>query len=178
MKNLSLITVAITLSFSVQSVTLAQIFEDVLSEPESVQQVADIALLGDSNVVIELLDGEEIVHKFSLAGPDVQVASGAGFIFKVADLNSPTVGGLIGDEEVSFAGDLQLITIPLNPEESQITSTRVTALNALVEIRTETSVDTLEWEPIVAPKREDLPLNQRAEYIREIQEKLRKRRGQ
>ncbi|MXW32269.1 MAG: hypothetical protein F4100_04770 [Rhodothermaceae bacterium] len=178
MKNLSLITVAITLSFSVQSVTLAQIFEDVLFEPESVQQVADIALLGDSNVVIELLDGEEIVHKFSLAGPDVQVASGAGFIFKVDDLNSPTVGGLVGGEEVSFAGDLQLITMPLDPETSPISHTRVTALNALVEIRTETAVETLEWEPIVAPKREDLPLNQRAEYIREIQEKVRIRRGQ
>ena len=178
MKNLFLITVALTLSFSVQSVTLAQIFEDVLSEPESVQQVADIALLGDSNVVIELLDGEEIVHKFSLAGPDVQVASGAGFVFAVNDLNSPTVGGLVGDKEVSFAGDLQLISIPLDPEMSSITHTRVTAFNALVEIRTETAVETLEWEPIVAPKREDLPLNQRAEYIRAIQEKVRKRRGQ
>lgn len=178
MKNLSLITVAITLSFSVQSVTLAQIFEDVLSEPESVQQVADIALLGDSNVVIELLDGEEIVHKFSLAGPDVQVASGAGFIFAVNDLNSPTVGGLVGDEEVSFAGDLQLITMPLDPETSPITHTRVTALNALVEIRTEMTADTLAWEPIVAQKMEDLPLNQRADYIRAIQEKVRIRRGQ
>ncbi|MDE2644503.1 MAG: hypothetical protein OXI05_01505 [Bacteroidota bacterium] len=165
-------------SFSVQSVTLAQIFGDVLSEPESVQQVADIALLGDSNVVIELLDGEEIVHKFSLAGPDVQVASGAGFIFKVDDLNSATVGGLVGDEEVAFAGDLQLITMPLGPETSPITHTRVTALNALVEIRTETAVETLEWEPIAAPQKEDHPPNQRADYIREIQEKVRIRRGQ
>ena len=178
MKNLFLIAMAFTLSVLAPPATLAQIFEDVLSEPESVQQVADIALLGDSNVVIELLDGEEIVHKFSLAGPDVQVASGAGFIFAVNDLNSPTVGGLVGDEEVSFAGDLQLITMPLDPETSPITHTRVTALNALVEIRTETAVETLEWEPIVAPKREDLPLNQRAEYIREIQEKVRIRRGQ
>lgn len=178
MKNLFLITIALTLSVLVPPVTLAQIFEDVLSEPENVQQVADIAVMGDSNVVVELLDGEEIVYKVSLAGPDVQIASGAGFIFAVNDLNSPTVGGLVGDEEVAFAGDLQLITMPLDPEESQITSTRVTVLNALVEIRTETAVETLEWEPIVAPKREDLPLNQRAEYIREIQEKVRIRRGQ
>lgn len=178
MKNLFLITIALTLSVLVPPATLAQIFEDILSEPEGVQQIADIAVMGDSNVVVELLDGEEIVHKFSLAGPDVQIASGAGFIFKVNDLNSPTVGGLVGDEEVAFAGDLQLITMPLDPETSSITHTRVTALNALVEIRTETAVETLEWEPIVAPKREDLPLNQRAEYIREIQEKVRIRRGQ
>ena len=84
----------------------------------------------------------------------------------------------MGDEEVSFAGDLQLVTMPLNPDTSQITHTRVTALNALVEIRTETAVETLEWEPIVAPKREDLPLNQRADYIRAIQEKVWIRRGQ
>ena len=96
-----------------QSVTLAQIFKDVVSEPESLQQIADIAVTGDSSVVVELLDGQEIVYKFSLAGPDVQVASGAGFVFKINDLNSPTVGGLLGDEETSFAGDLQLTPYPL-----------------------------------------------------------------
>ena len=82
MKNLFLIAVALTLSFSVQSVTLAQIFEDVLSEPESVQQVADIALLGDRNVVIELLDGENIVHKFSLAGPTYRLQAEQGLFSK------------------------------------------------------------------------------------------------
>lgn len=96
-----------------QSVTLAQIFKDVVSEPESLQQIADIAVTGDSSVVAELLDGQEIVYKFSLAGPDVQVASGAGFVFEINDLNSPTVGGLLGDEETSFAGDLQLTPYPL-----------------------------------------------------------------
>ncbi len=139
MKKSFLLTTALTLSFLVQPVTLAQIFEDVLSEPEDVQQIADIAVMGDSSVVVELLDGQEIVYKFFLAGPDVQVASGAGFVFEINDLNSPTVGGLLGDEETSFAGDLQLITVPINPDTSQITHTRVTALNAFVEIRTETA---------------------------------------
>ncbi len=94
------------------------------------------------SVVVELLEGEDLIRKFSLAGPDVQIASGAGFVFAVNDLNSSTVRGLVGDEAVSFTGDLQLITVFLNPEESPTIHTRVTAPNALVKIRTETALNT------------------------------------
>ncbi len=163
------------------SVTAAQTPDRALSTSESpgmLQQIADITVLGDSGVVIEILDKESgsVTQKVVLGGPNVKLTSGLGEAFKVNDLNSPSVAALLEDNAAVFLGDLELTTTASNPDSSKSDYWRVTAYNALVEIRTERVADSQVQKPAVSLG--ERPLNQRAEHIRAVLEEVRRRRSQ
>lgn len=149
------------------------------SEPPGIlQQTADITVFGDSGVVVVRLGKEGVAtQRFVLAGPNVRLIGSLGEVFSVGDLNSPGVAGVLEGDTAVFLGDLELIAAPMNPDASQSAYWRVTAYNALVEIRTTESVSNSYFQkPSVSSG--EIPLNQRAEHIRAVLEEVRESRNQ
>ncbi len=137
-----------------------------------IRQVAKITLLGDRGVEVERQEGDE-AKTVVLAGPYVTIEGLPGEAFAVDDLNSPGVGGLLGEgATVTFAGDFELTFEPLHSGESEAANTRITVYNALIEIHTE-EVEELSGQGRAGSSDEyERPLNQTAEYIRALRDKV------
>jgi len=136
--------------------------------------------LGGKAVEIELLSNKEGLppKKRRLAGPYVQIDSAPGEVFQIDDINSATVAGVVGKDDVTFYGDLILTSVERSDQSHVSNSFRVHVYDALVEIRTNwisapDSVDQVSQRQA----RQAVPLNQQGDFIRRMKEKAKKRRN-
>ena len=96
----------------------------------TLQQFADITVLGDSAVVIEQLDKDSVTQKVVLSAPSVKLTGRLGEVFYVGDRNSPPSGFLLEGNAVAYLGDLELQTTTVNPDSSKSDYWRVTVYNS------------------------------------------------
>lgn len=144
-----------------------------------IQQEATITLFGEKGVVIESLSKDGVLNKFGLGGPGVLVNSLPGEVFAISDKNSPSVGGVLGEDDVTFYGDLTLSSSKW--DEQAPNHFQVHVYDALVELRT---VQISEADLVnQAPQRlersvdREVPLNQQGDFIRRMKEEAKKRRN-
>ncbi len=144
----------------------------------TLQQFADITVLGDSAVVIEQLDKDSVTQKVVLSAPSVKLTGRLGEVFYVGDRNSPPSGFLLEGNAVAYLGDLELQTT-VNPDSSKSDYWRVTVYNSLVEIRTELVTNSHAQKNPTGSLGVDVELlNQGAEHTRAVVEEIRRRRNQ
>lgn len=144
-----------------------------------IQQEASITLFGEKGVVIESLSKDGVLNKVTLAGPDVKVFSFPGEVFAINDINSPSVRGVLGQDDVTFYGDLILSSSKWGEPVSD--HYQVHVYDALVELRTvqiseADFVDQVPQRPDISLDRE-IPLNQQGDFIRHMKELAKKRRN-
>lgn len=144
-----------------------------------IQQEATITTFGEKGVVLELLVDDGVIRKVELAGPRVLVNSLLGEAFTIDDINSPSVGGVLGEDDVTFFGDLTLSSSKW--DEQAPNHFQVHVYDALVELRTvqiseADSVKQVFQRPERSLDRE-VPLNQQGDFIRSIKEQAKKRRN-
>lgn len=158
----------------------AQVTLDELSEENTalIQQEATITIFGEKGVLIERLkDGGR--RKVTLAGPTVRVISSPGEVFAIRDINSHTPLGVLGQDDVTFYGNLILSSKKLGERISD--SFQVHVYDALVELRTvqvseADLVDQVPQRPERSLDRE-VPLNHQVDFIRYMKELAKKRRS-
>ena len=156
------------------SVAIGQTPDAERTAPEmpDIRQVAFITLLGDRGVVVEQQEGDK-TKRITMAGPSVSIVGPPGTAFAVDDLNSPTVGGLLGEgATVTFVGDFELTYEPQDSDDTQYDNSRVLVYDALVEIKTEEVADRQGRNSARASDEYEVPLNQRAEYIRAVRDRV------
>ena len=168
----------------------AQVASDKLPEGDLrlIQQEATITVFGGKAVEIELLSNKEGLppKKHKLAGPGVQVYSVPGEVFQIDDINSATVAGVLGKDDVTFYGDLILTSVEWSDQPHvsnsflahDYDSLRVHVYDALVEIRTIwISVPDSVNQVSQQQARQAVPLNHQGDFIRRMKEKAKKRRN-
>jgi hypothetical protein len=143
------------------------------------QQEATITILGANGVVIESLSTDGVLSKVTLAGPQVRVVSRPGEGFAINDKNSPSVGGVVDVDGITFFGDLTLSSSKW--DEQAPNHFQVHVYDALVELRTVqvSEADLVDQVP-QRPKRSldrEVPLNQQGDFIRHMKELAKKRRN-
>ena len=154
----------------------AQVPSDELSEEDSTltQQKATITTFGEKDVVIELVSDDGQLRKVRLAGPFVSIYSSPGKGFQINDMNSPSVSGVLGEDDITFYGDLTLSSSKW--DEQAPNHFQVHVYDALVEL------STVERSPSDQVNRvfqqPELPLNQQGDFIRKMKEQAKKRRNQ
>ena len=154
---------------------------DELSEENTalIHQEATITLFGEKGVVIESLSKDGVLSKTTLAGPVVKVISSPGNVFAISDKNSPSVGGVLGEDDVTFYGDLTLSSSKW--DEQAPNHFQVHVYDALVELRTvQISEADLVNQALQRPERSvdrEVPLNQQGDFIRRMKEEAKKRRS-
>lgn len=137
-----------------------------------IRQVAYITLIGERGVVVERQEGDE-TKRITLAGPHVSIVGPPGTAFAVDDLNSPTVGGLLGEgATVTYVGDFELTYEPQDSDTPQLEDSRVLVYDALVEIKTEEVTERQAQSRAGTADQYEVPLNQRGEYIRAMRDKV------
>jgi len=154
----------------------AQVPPDELSEEDFtlIQQKATITTFGEKGVVVERLSDDGQLHKVELAGPFVSVFSLPGEVFQIDDMNSPSVGGTLGEDDISFYGDLTLSSSKWGEQASN--HFQVHVYDALVELST---VKISPSDPVNQVfQRPERPLNQQGDFIRKMKEQAKKRRNQ
>lgn len=154
---------------------------DELSEENTalIQQEATITVFGEKGVVIESLSKDGMLNKFGLGGPEVRVYSLPGEAFTIDDINSPSVGGVLGEDDVTFFGDLILSSSKW--DEQAPNHFQVHVYDALVELRTVqiSEADSVK-QVFQRPERSldgEVPLNQQGDFIRRMKEAAKKRRN-
>ena len=152
---------------------------DELSEENTalIQQEATITTFGEKGVVIERFE-DGVLRKVELAGPFVRVTSLPGEVFAISDKNSHP-HGVLGEDDITFFGDLLLSS---NKWGEQISNHfQVHVYDALVELRTiQISEADLVNQAPQRPERsldQEVPLNQRGDFIRHMKELAKKRRS-
>lgn len=159
----------------------AQVTLDELSGENAtvIQQEATITIFGEKGVLIESLSKDGVLSKVTLAGPTVRVISSPGEVFAVNDKNSPSVGGVLGEDDITFYGDLTLSSSKW--DEQAPNHYQVHVYDALVEIRmVQISKADLVNQVPQRPKRSldrEVPLNQQGDFIRRMKEQAKKRRN-
>ncbi len=153
---------------------------DELSEENNalIQQEATITVFGEKGVLIERFEDGGL-RKVTLAGPTVRVISSPGEVFAISDKNSPSVGGVLGENDITFYGDLTLSSSKW--DEQALNHYQVHVYDALVEIRTvqiseADLVDQVSQRPERSIDRE-VPLNQQGDFILHMKELAKKRRN-
>ena len=157
------------------SAASAQVPSDELSEEDSTltQQKATITTFGEKDVVIELVSDDGQLRKFRLAGPFVSIYSSPGKGFQINDMNSPSVGGVLGEDDITFYGDLTLSSSEWDEQAPNHFQVRV--YDALVEL---TAVKISPSDQVNRVfQRPELPLNQQGDFIRKMKEQAKKRRN-
>ena len=153
----------------------AQVPSDEHSEEDSTltRQKATITTFGDKAVVVELVSDDGQLRKVRLAGPSVSVHSLPGEAFQIDDMNSPSVGGVVGKDDITFYGDLTLSSSEW--DEQAPNHFQVHVYDALVEL---TTVKISPSDPVNQVfHRPEVPLNQQGEFIRKMKEQAKKRRN-
>lgn len=102
-----------------------------------IQRIASITTLDERGVVVEMRGRDGQFHEFVLAGPNVAVHSLPGEVFHVDDLNSHSVGGVLGQDEVTFIGDFMLTAAEVDAPTPIAGSMRIHVNNGQVEIHTQ-----------------------------------------
>ncbi len=169
--------IALLLFAFVCATASAQVTLDELSGENAtlIQQEATITVFGDKGVLIERFEDGGL-RKVTLAGPTVRVISSPGEVFAINDKNSPSVGGVLGEDDITFYGDLTLSSSKW--DEQALNHYQVHVYDALVEIRT---IQISEAD--LVPQRtknsldRELPLNQQGDFIRHMKELAKKRRN-
>ena len=155
------------------SAAFAQVPSDGLSEKDftQIQQKATITTFGEKAVEIEFLSDDGQLRKVRLAGSNVSVYSLPGEAFQIDDMNSPSVGGVLGEDDITFYGDLTLSSSEW--DEQAPNHFQVHVYDALVEL---TTVKISPSDPVNQVfQRPELPLNQQGEFIRKMKEQAKKR---
>lgn len=147
---------------------------DLYEELPLIQQEAIITTLDDQGVVLEMRDGEGASWTVVLSGPEVVVYSKPGEVFLIDDLNSPSVGGVLGEDEVTFLGNLMLTTAKKDAPTPRPGGLRVHVSNGVVEIRTQEAEDRTQTNR--SADQIERPLNQQAWYIKSEKERVKGRR--
>lgn len=154
----------------------AQVPSDELSEEilSQLQQKATITTFGERAVEIEFLSDDEQLRKVRLAGPNVSIFSSPGEVFLISDMNSASVGGTLGEDDITFFGDLTLASVEWG--EKAPNHFQVHVYDALVEL---TTVKISPSDPVNQVfHRPEVPLNQQGDFIRHMKEQAKKRRNQ
>ena len=170
----SLITL-LALAF-VCAVASAQVPSDELSEEDFslIRQKATITTFGEKAVVYEFVSDDGQLRKVRLAGPFVSVHSLPGEAFQIDDMNSPSVGGVLGEDDIIFYGDLTLSSSEW--DEQAPNHFQVHVYDGLVEL---TTVKISPSDPVNQVfHRPEVPLNQQGDFIRHMKERAKKRRNQ
>ena len=157
------------------SAAFAQVPSDKLSEEDftQIQQKATITTFGEKAVEIEFLSDDEQLRKVRLAGPNVSIFSSPGEVFMISDMNSASVGGVLGEDDITFFGDLTLASVEWG--EKVPNHFQVHVYDALVEL---TTVKISPSDPVNQVfQRPEKPLNQQGDFIRFMKEKAKKRRN-
>lgn len=158
------------------SAASAQVPSDELSDEDFslIRQKATITTFGEKAVVYKLVSDDGKLRKVRLAGPFVSVHSLPGEAFQIDDMNSPSVGGVLGEDDISFYGDLTLSSSKWDEQAPNHFQVRV--YDALVELTTVkiSPSDTVNR----VFQRPELPLNQQGDFIRKMKEQAKKRRNQ
>ncbi len=158
------------------SAASAQVPSDELSEEDLTQsqQKATITTFGEKAVVVEFFSDDGLLRKVHLAGPFVSIYSSPGKGFQIDDMNSPSVGGVLGEDDITFYGDLTLSTSEW--DEQAPNHFQVHVYDALVEL---TTVKISPSDPVNQVfHRPEVPLNQQGDFIRHMKEQAKKRRNQ
>lgn len=156
-------------------------FAQVASERSSeddlplIQQKATITTFGEKGVLLEVFSKDEPLRKVKLAGPRVGIYTSPGKVFQIDDLNSASVGGTLGEDDITFYGDLTLTSLEWGEDTPTSDHIRVTAYDALVEIRT------IRVSPADSVNRvfrqnlqQTVPLNQQGDFIRSMKERAKR----
>lgn len=158
------------------SAASAQVPSDELSDEDLTQthQKATITTFGEKSVVYEFFSDDGLLRKVHLAGPFVSVYSLPGEAFQIDDMNSPSVGGVLGEDDISFYGDLTLSSSEW--DEQAPNHFQVHVYDALVELTTVEKSPSDQVNRVF--QRPEIPLNQQGDFIRKMKEQAKKRRNQ
>ena len=157
------------------SAASAQVPSDELSKEDftQTQQKATITTFGEKGVIFEFLSDDEQLRKVRLAGPDVSVFSSPGEVFMVSDKNSASVSGVLGEDDLTFYGDLTLYSVEFGEKAPK--HFQVHVYDALVEL---TTVKISPSDPVNQVfQRPEVTLNQQGDFIRIMKEQAKKRRN-